>query len=103
MDTIGAWLEASTTESMIPEHDTGAAAAFKHYVAWCEAEGQKPSTRTSWGVSMGRRMNKRHTKRGAVYPIDLEVVATGDGLVNGSMPNPSPSVPADLATKQGKF
>ena len=103
VDTIGAWLEASTTESMIPEHDTGAAAAFKHYVAWCEAEGQKPSTRTSWGISMGRRMNKRRGKRGTVYPIEVEQSASSVGLVNGSRPNPTPSVPPDLATKQGSF
>ena len=99
VDTIGAWLEASTTESMLPEHDTGAAAAFKHYAAWCEAEGQKPSTRTSWGVSMGRRIERRHTKRGAVYAIELE----GDGLVTGSSANPSPVKTPDSATKQGKF
>ena len=99
VDTIGAWLEAVTTESMLPEHDTGASAAYKHYVAWCEAEGQKPSTRTSWGVSMGRRMERRHTKRGHVYPIELEVLAEGGGSVNGSRPNPSPST-TDI--KQGQ-
>ena len=48
VDTIGAWLEACTTPSQIPELDTGAAAAFKHYSAWCESEGQRPTTRTSW-------------------------------------------------------
>ena len=103
VDTIGAWLEAVTSEAHIPEHDTGAAACYKHYSAWCEAEGQKPSTRTSWGVSMGRRMEKRHTKRGAVYPIELDALADGDGLVTGSRPNPSPTVPPDLATKQGRL
>ena len=72
VDTIGAWLEAVTTESITQELDTGAAAAFKHYSAWCEAEGHKPSTRTSWGISMGRRMERRRGKRGHVYPIELE-------------------------------
>ena len=103
VDTIGAWLEASTTESMIPEHDTGAAAAFKHYSAWCKVEGHKPSARTSWGVSMGRRMNKRRGKRGIVYPIELDALADGVGLVNGSSPNPTPSIDPDLATKQAGY
>ena len=90
VDTIGAWLEAVTTESMLPEHDTGAAAAFKHYSAWCDAEGHKASSRTAWGISMGRRMDRRRGKRGHVYPIELDVLAGGVGLVNGSKPNPTP-------------
>ena len=76
VDTIAAWLEAVTTPAHIPEHDTGAAAAFKHYAAWCEAEGQKPSSRTAWGISMGRRMERRRGKRGHVYPIELELWPT---------------------------
>ena len=103
VDTIAAWLEACTTPSHIPEHDTGAAAAFKHYSAWCEAEGQRPSSRTAWGISMGRRMERRRGKRGHVYPIELEQCASGVGLVNGSSPNPTPPADPDLATKQGSF
>ena len=103
VDTIGAWLEAGTTKSIAPELDTGAAAAFKHYSAWCEAEGQRPSSRTSWGISMSRRMERRRGRRGHVYPIELEVLGAGVGLVNGSSPNPTPSITPDLATKQGRL
>ena len=71
VDTIGAWLEACTTPSNIPEDDTGAAAAFKHYSAWCESEGQRPTNRTAWGVTMGRRVERRRTGRGHVYQIEL--------------------------------
>ena len=99
VDTIGGWLEACTTPSHIPEHDTGATAAFKHYSAWCESEGQRPTGRTAWGTSMGRRINNRHTKRGKVYAIELE----GDGLVMGSSTNPSPAATPVPATKQGAF
>ena len=79
VDTIGAWLAAGTTPSQIPEHDTGAATAYKHYSAWCEKEGQKPTSRTAWGISLGRRVGKRNTKRGKFYSIELE----GDGLGDG--------------------
>ena len=79
VDTIAGWLEACSSPSNIPEHDTGAAAAFRHYTAWCESEGQRPTSRTAWGTSMGRRVDKRHTKRGAVYAIELEGDG-GDGL-----------------------
>ena len=103
VDTIAAWLEACTTESHIPEHDTGAAACFKHYSAWCESEGQRPTSRTAWGISMGRRMERRRGKRGHVYPIELELLAEGVGLVNGSRPNPTPVASPDSATKQGSF
>ena len=48
---------------------------------------------------MSRRVEKRHTKRGAVYAIELE----GDGLVTGSSTNPSPVKTPDSDTKQGKF
>ena len=71
VDTIGAWFEACTTPSNIPEDDTGAAAAFKHYSAWCESEGQRPTNRTAWGVTMGRRVERRRTGRGHVYQIEL--------------------------------
>ena len=74
VDTIGAWLDTSTTPSHIQEDDTGAAAAFRHYTAWCESEGQRPTSRTAWGTSMGRRVDKRHTKRGAVYAIELGIL-----------------------------
>ena len=103
VDTIAAWLEAGTTKSIAPELDTGAAAAFKHYSAWCVAEGQQPSSRTSWGISMGRRMERRRGKRGHVYPLELDALAGGVGLVNGSSPNPTPSIDPDLATKQGRL
>ena len=99
VDTIGGWLEACTTPSHISDHDTGATAAFKHYSAWCESEGQRPTGRTAWGTSMGRRINNRHTKRGKVYSIELE----GDGLVTGSSTDPSPSDTPKSATKQGQF
>ena len=102
VDTIGGWLSSSTTHSNIPEHDTGAAAAFRHYTAWCESEGQRPTSRTAWGTSMGRRVDKRHTKRGAVYAIELEGDG-GDGSVTGSSADPSPVKTPDLATKQGSF
>ena len=102
VDTIGGWLEACTTASQIPEHDTGAAACFKHYSAWCEKEGQKPTSRTAWGVSMGRRINNRHTKRGKVYAIELEGDG-GDGLVTGSSPDPSPASTPMPPPKQGPF
>ena len=75
VDTIGAWLAACAEPAHLQEQDTGATAAYKHYEAWCEAEGQRPSGRRSWGVSMGRRVDKRHTKRGAAYAITLD----GDG------------------------
>ena len=81
VDTIAAWLEAVTSPAHIQEHDTGAAACFKHYSAWCEAEGQRPSSRTAWGISMGRRMERRRGKRGHVYPIELDALAEGVGLV----------------------
>ena len=100
-DTIGRWLEACCTPSRIPEYDTGATAAFKHYSAWCESEGQRPSSRTSWGISMVRRIESRHTKRGKVYAIELEL--EGDGLVTGSNPNPSPVAGSDSDTKQGRL
>ena len=103
VDTIGAWLESSTTPSNIPEDDTGAAKAFEHYVAWCKSEGQFYTSRTSWGISMGRRMNRRRGKRGHIYPIELEVMAEGVGLVNGLSPNPTPTKTPDLATKQGRL
>ena len=103
VDTIAAWLEAGTTPSHIREYDTGATAAYKHYSAWCEAEGQRPTSRTAWGISMGRRMERRRGKRGHVYPIELEQCASGVGLVNGSSPNPTPLADPDLATKQGSF
>ena len=99
VDTIGAWLKACTTPSHIPEHDTGASKAFEHYMAWCKSEGQWPINRTTWGVSMGRRIKSRHTKRGKVYAIELE----GDGLVTGSTSAPSPVKTPDLATTQGSF
>ena len=99
VDTIGAWLEAVTSPAHIPEHDTGATKAFKHYTEWCKSEGQWPASRTAWGISMGRRMERRHTRRGHVYPIELELLVEGVGLVNGSKPNPSPSITPDLATK----
>ena len=76
VDTIGGWLASSTSESHIPEHDTSASAAFKHYSAWCESEGQRPTSRTTWGVSMGRRVTKRRTGRGQFYAIELE----GEGV-----------------------
>ena len=103
VDTIAAWLEAATSEAHIPEHDTGAAACYKHYSAWCDAEGQRPSSRTAWGISMGRRMERRRGKRGHVYPIELDALADGVGLTNGSRPNPTPHVDPDLATKQGRL
>ena len=71
VDTIGAWLEAATTPAHIHEHDTGAAACFKHYEAWCKSEGHWPTSRTAWGISMGRRMERGRGKRGHVYPIEL--------------------------------
>ena len=103
VDTIAAWLEACTSPAHIPEHDTGASAAYKHYSAWCDAEGQKPVSRTAWGISMGRRMERRRGKRGHVYPIELELLAEGVGSVNGSRPNPTPLADPDLATKQGRL
>ena len=105
VDTIGGWLSTSTTPSIIPEHDTGATAAFKHYVAWCESEGQRPTSRTAWGVSMGRRVERRHTKRGKLYAIALDGDGGdgGDGLVTGLAPNPSPNGRPDLATEQGRL
>ena len=92
---------AAPRPSNIPEDDTGAAAAFQHYVAWCKSEGQWYTSRTAWGTTMGRRIKKRETKRGNVYAIELGVLAEGGGLVNGSRPDPPPTVPPVLATKQG--
>ena len=105
VDTIGGWLSSSTTRSHIPEHDTSASAAFKHYSAWCESEGQRPTSRTAWGTSMGRRVKRRRGKRGHVYAIELEGIGdVGDvGLVQGSRPDPTPSAAPDSATKQGSF
>ena len=104
VDTIGGWLASSTSESHIPEHDTSAAAAFKHYSAWCEAEGQKPVTRTAWGISLGRRVEWRRSGRGKFYSIELDALGAGDvGLMQGSSPNPTQPADPDLATKQGSF
>ena len=102
VDTIGGWLEACTTPSHLPEHDTGATAAFKHYSAWCESEGQRPTSRMAWGISMGRRVDRRRGKRGHVYAIELDG-GGGVGLVQGSSVNPTPSADPDSATKQGSF
>ena len=99
VDTIGAWLEACTTPSLTPELDTGAAAAFEHYITWCKSEGQYYTNRTAWGVSMSRRVNKRRGKRGNVYAIELESV----GAVYGESVPPTPIKAPDLATKQGRF
>ena len=101
VDTIAAWLEACTTP--VPEHATSASAAFKHYAAWCDEEGQKPVSRTAWGITMGRRMERRRGKRGHVYPIELAQCASGVGLVNGSGPSPTPLAQPDLAAKQGRM
>ena len=107
VDTIGGWLDSSTTPSHIPEDDTGAAKAFEHYVAWCKSEGQWYTSRTAWGVSMGRRgVEKRRGKRGNVYAIELNDsggVGLGVGLVQGSSSDPTPSKTPVLATKQGSF
>ena len=83
VDTIAGWLEVGTTASHILEHDTGATAAFKHYSAWCEAEGQKPVSRTAWGISMGRRVEWRRSERGKFYSIELEVLAENVGFIAG--------------------
>ena len=104
VDTIGAWLQACTTPAQIPEHDTGAATLFKHYSAWCESEGQRPTKVTAWGISMSRRVEKRpRGKRGHVYKIEIEDSSSGVGLVHSSHPNPTPSKTPDSATKQGRF
>ena len=103
VDTIAAWLQAGTTPSLTPELDTGAAAAFKHYVAWCEAEGQYYTNRKAWGVSMGRQVKKRRGKRGNLYAIELESVEVGVGSVYGASVPPTPIKPPDLATEQGQF
>ena len=79
VDTIGGWLAAATTPSHTPEHDTSTAAAFKHYAAWCESEGLRPTSRTAWGTSMGRRVDKRLTPKGKLYAIEL----ANDGLMMG--------------------
>ena len=102
VDTIAGWLETSTTPSHIPEHDTGATAAYTHYEEWCAKERQKPVSRTAWGISMGRRVKKHRGKRGHVYAIELED-GDGVGLVQGSSLNPTPSADPDSATKQGSF
>ena len=105
VDTIGGWLASSTTPSHIPEYDTSASAAFKHYVTWCESEGQRPTSRTAWGVSMGRRVKRRRTGRGQFYAIELD-----DGgdvgecrVVQGSNANPTSITDPKSATKQGSF
>ena len=99
VDTIGAWLEASTTQSLIPEHDTGAAAAYTHYEAWCLKERQKATTRTAWGTSMSRRIGNHHTSKGKVYAIELE----DDGSMAGQATDPSYPDTAKPATKQASF
>ena len=103
VDTIGAWLEACTRPSLIPEHDTGAAALFKHYLAWCEYEGQYYTNRTAWGKRMGREVSKRRGNRGKLYAVELESVGLSVGSVYSSSVPPTPTKGPDPATKQGKF
>ncbi|MDE2822209.1 MAG: phage/plasmid primase, P4 family, partial [Chloroflexota bacterium] len=68
-DTVGSWLAArcETTE----EAETRAGVLFENYVKWCNMEGKNPVTRTAWGTYMGRRVRKRHTRRGNVYAIRI--------------------------------
>ena len=84
VDTIGAWLEARTNPSVTPELDTSAGAAYLDYKAWCEREGLRFINRQSWGVTMGRRVDKRHGKRGSIYAITLEVIP-GDSVVTAQV------------------
>ena len=102
-DTIGAWLQACTTPSQIPEHDTGAATLFKHYLAWCESESQYYTNRTAWGKRMSREVSKRRGNRGHLYAVELESVGLSVGSVHSSSVPPTPIKGPDSATKQGRF
>ena len=111
VDTIGGWLSSSTIPAHTPDHETSASVAFKHYVVWCESEGQRPTSRTAWGTTMGRRVKRRRGKRGNVYAIELESIGdaggirgVGDvGLVQEPSTDPTSSKTPDSAMKQGSF
>ena len=100
-DTIGAWLEAGTTPSIAMVHDTWAAAAYKHYEAWCESERKNPISQRVWGTQMGRRIRKRREGRGNRYAIEL--VRNGVGLVQGASAEPTQGEDTESATKQASF
>lgn len=68
-DSIGGWFAACCTA--FPKAETAARDLFKSYGDWCDAEGVRPVTRTAWGTWMGRRVEKRRTKRGNVYGVAL--------------------------------
>ena len=68
-DSLGAWFAACCTPS--PSIETPARDLFKGYGGWCEAEGMRPVSRTAWGTWMGRCAEKRRTKAGNVYAVDL--------------------------------
>ena len=79
VDTIGAWLKANTEPSEIPDYDTSAKAAYADYREWCESESTRPLPSRTWGISMTRMIENRHTRRGKLYGIMLTRVTEGDG------------------------
>ncbi len=78
-DTLTGWFEARCERSEITE--TPSRFLFKDYQDWCQAEGVRAVSRTAWGIWMGRRVEKRHGKRGNVYTVAI-VGEQGEG-VNG--------------------
>ena len=72
VDTIGAWMQAVTKRSAIPEYDSTAKELYASYTTWCEGEGYKAIARRSWGISMTRRVDNRKGMKGKLYAIYVE-------------------------------
>ena len=68
-DSVDGWFSTCCTPS--PDIETAARDLYKSYGDWCEAEGVRPVSRTGWGIWLGRRAEKRHTRTGVAYALVL--------------------------------
>ena len=67
VDTVGAWLEACTVDT----GETSAKDLYNSYTEWAEGESVFVSKRRAWGLYMSRKLTRRHTMNGDMYPIGI--------------------------------
>ncbi len=85
-DSVQTWLDERTEPSHMQDTDTSASAAFKDFVDWCQAEGWRPLTRQEWGTTMGRRIRKRHGRKGVLYNLTLTAPSPDPTQSNFDLP-----------------
>ena len=67
VDYVGQWFDACTAEG----GETSAIVLYGSYVQWLEKLNRKPLSERAFGLWLGRKSDKRHTRTGSIYPLTL--------------------------------